>query len=86
MALAQDPLLLLDEFTWPSTEIATVISFLKSLSREITLLLIEHDMDVAFEVGEFFTVLHMGKVFAEGSMDQVKSNSKVQEIYLGKCQ
>jgi branched-chain amino acid transport system ATP-binding protein len=89
MALAQNPkLLLLDEFTsgLSSTEIVTVISVLKSLSREITLLLIEHDMDVAFEVGEFFTVLHMGKVFAEGSLDQIKSNNKVQEIYLGGCQ
>ena len=89
MALAQNPkLLLLDEFTsgLSSTEIVTVISVLKSLSREITLLLIEHDMDVAFEVGEFFTVLHMGKVFAEGPSDQIESNNKVQEIYLGECQ
>lgn len=89
MALAQNPkLLLLDEFTsgLSSTEIVTVISVLKALSREITLLLIEHDMDVAFEVGELFTVLHMGKVFAEGSLDQIKSNNKVQEIYLGKRQ
>jgi ABC-type uncharacterized transport system ATPase subunit len=40
-------------------------------------------MDVAFELGESFTVLHMGEVFAEGSSDQIKSNGKVQEIYLG---
>lgn len=89
MALAQNPkLLLLDEFSsgLSSGEIITITSALKSLSRDITLLLIEHDMDVAFDVGEFFTVLHMGKVFAEGSLDQIKSNNKVQEIYLGSPQ
>ncbi len=86
MALAQDPkLLLLDEFTsgLSAAEIITVTAALKSLSRDITLLLIEHDMDVAFEVGEVFTVLHMGELFAEGSSDQIRSNPKVQEIYLG---
>jgi branched-chain amino acid transport system ATP-binding protein len=86
MALAQNPkLLLLDEFTsgLSSAEIITVVSVLKSLSRDITLLLIEHDMDVAFEVGEFFTVLNVGKVFAEGSSDHIKKSAKVQEIYLG---
>ncbi len=89
MALAQNPkLLLLDEFTsgLSSGEIVTVISVLKSLPKDITLLLIEHDMDVAFEVGEFFTVLHMGKVFAEGSVDQIKGSDKVQKIYLGALQ
>jgi branched-chain amino acid transport system ATP-binding protein len=86
MALAQSPkLLLLDEFTsgLSASEIVTVTGILKSLPRGITLLLIEHDMDVAFELGESFTVLHMGEVFAEGSSDQIKSNGKVQEIYLG---
>jgi branched-chain amino acid transport system ATP-binding protein len=89
MALAQGPkLLLLDEFTsgLSAAEIITVTSVLKSLSRDITLLLIEHDMDVAFELGEFFTVLHMGEVFAEGSSDQIRKNNKVQEIYLGEQQ
>jgi len=89
MALAQDPkLLLLDEFTsgLSAGEIITVTSVLKSLSRDITLVLIEHDMDVAFELGEFFTVLHMGEVFAEGSSDQIRKNNKVQEIYLGEQQ
>jgi branched-chain amino acid transport system ATP-binding protein len=89
MALAQRPsLLLLDEFTsgLSAAEIITVTRVLKSLPREITLLLIEHDMDVAFELGEFFTVLHMGTVFAEGSLEQIKSNKKVQEIYLGESQ
>jgi branched-chain amino acid transport system ATP-binding protein len=89
MALAQNPtLLLLDEFTsgLSAAEIITVTSVLKALPREITLLLIEHDMDVAFDLGEFFTVLHAGRVLAEGSLEEIKSNSKVQEIYLGEQQ
>lgn len=89
MALAQNPmLLLLDEFTsgLSAAEIITVTSVLKALPREITLLLIEHDMDVAFELGESFTVLHMGTVFAEGSSEEIKRNKKVQEIYLGEIQ
>jgi branched-chain amino acid transport system ATP-binding protein len=89
MALAQNPtLLLLDEFTsgLSAAEIITVTSVLKALPREITLLLIEHDMDVAFELGESFTVLHTGTVFAEGSSEEIKSNKKVQEIYLGELQ
>jgi branched-chain amino acid transport system ATP-binding protein len=89
MALAQNPmLLLLDEFTsgLSAAEIITVTSVLKALPREITLLLIEHDMDVAFELGESFTVLHMGTVFAEGSSEEIKRNKKVQEIYLGELQ
>jgi len=89
MALAQSPrLLLLDEFTsgLAPAEISNVTSVLKSLSREITLLLIEHDMDVAFDVGESFTVLHMGRVFAEGSSEEIKGNDRVQQIYLGSKQ
>ncbi len=89
MALAQNPkLLLLDEFTsgLSAAEIVTMTSVLKGLPREITLILIEHDMDVAFDLGEFFTVLHMGTVFAEGTLEQIKSNKKVQEIYLGELQ
>ncbi len=86
MALAQNPtLLLLDEFTsgLSAAEIITVTRVLGALPRDITLLLIEHDMDVAFELGEFFTVLHMGTMFAEGSREEIKANKKVQEIYLG---
>jgi branched-chain amino acid transport system ATP-binding protein len=89
MALAQNPkLLLLDEFSSGLSleETTSVTSMLKSLPRDITLLLIEHDMDVAFELAERFTVLHLGKVFAEGDRDEIKSNPQVQEIYLGEDQ
>lgn len=86
MALATKPrLLLLDEPTagLSPAETAQVVSIIKSLPHEITTILIEHDMDVAFEIAEKITVLHFGSVLAEGSLEQIKGNPKVTEIYLG---
>ena len=87
MALAQEPkLLLLDEPTGglSPAETATVTSMLKQLPPQITVLLIEHDMDVAFAMADRVTVFHVGQVLAEGSPAEVRDNPKVQEIYLGK--
>jgi branched-chain amino acid transport system ATP-binding protein len=86
MALATKPrLLLLDEPTagLSPAETALVTSIIKGLPREITTILIEHDMDVAFEIAEKITVLHFGSILAEGSLEQIKGNPKVSEIYLG---
>lgn len=86
MALATRPkLLLLDEPTagLSPAETTLVTSIIKGLPREITILLIEHDMDVAFEIAEKITVLHFGSVLAEGPIDQIKGNPKVSEVYLG---
>jgi len=86
MALATKPrLLLLDEPTagLSPAETALVTSIIKGLPREITTILIEHDMDVAFEIAEKITVLHFGSILAEGSLEQIKGNPKVTEIYLG---
>jgi len=86
MALATKPrLLLLDEPTagLSPAETASVTSIIKGLPREITTILIEHDMDVAFEIAEKITVLHFGSILAEGSLEQIKGNPKVMEIYLG---
>jgi len=86
MALATKPrLLLLDEPTagLSSAETASVTSIIKGLPHEITTILIEHDMDVAFEIAENITVLHFGSILAEGSLEQIKKNPKVTEIYLG---
>lgn len=86
MALAAKPrLLLLDEPTagLSPAETASVASIIKSLPREITTILIEHDMDVAFEIAEKITVLHFGSILAEGSLEQIKGNPEVSEIYLG---
>ena len=85
-ALAAEPrLLLLDEPTagLSPEETAEMVTLLNSLPRAQTLLVIEHDMDVAFELTNRVTVLHFGKVVADGLGDAVKANPLVQEIYLG---
>ena len=86
LALAGAPkLLLLDEPTagLSPAESHMMVSLLKKLDPTITLLVIEHDMDVAFELTNRITVLHYGKIIADGLGHEVKSNSVVQEIYLG---
>ena len=86
LAMAQEPkLLLLDEPTagLSPAETASVSGLIRDLPREVTILLIEHDMDVAFDLVENVTVLHSGKIIAEGSCDEVRGNPLVQEIYLG---
>ena len=86
LALAGAPkLLLLDEPTagLSPAESHMMTALLKKLDPAITLLVIEHDMDVAFELTDRITVLHYGKVIADGLRHEVKSNPVVQEIYLG---
>ena len=86
LALARGPrLLLLDEPTAGLSpgERVTVGSMIRRLDRTIALLLIEHDMDVAFEVAETITVLHEGEVVAEGAAAAIKADPRVREIYLG---
>ena len=56
---------------------------LVNLNPEIAVLLIEHDMDVAFRFAQTITVLYQGRVLAEGDKDAVSKNERVQEIYLG---
>jgi branched-chain amino acid transport system ATP-binding protein len=86
LALVQQPrLLLLDEPAagLSSAETHALTLLLKRLDPKITILLIEHDMDVAFEFAELITVLYQGKFLAEGTKEQIKNNPTVQEIYLG---
>lgn len=86
LALAGAPkLLLLDEPTagLSPAESQIMTALLKKLDPTITLLVIEHDMDVAFELTNRITVLHYGKVIADGLGHEVKSDPLVQEIYLG---
>jgi branched-chain amino acid transport system ATP-binding protein len=86
MALAGKPrLLLLDEPTagLSPAETVQVTSIIRSLPREITTVLIEHDMDVAFAVAERITVLYFGSVLEDGTVEQIKGNPKVAEVYLG---
>jgi branched-chain amino acid transport system ATP-binding protein len=86
LALAGAPrLLLLDEPTagLSPAESHAMTALLKRLDPAITLLVIEHDMDVAFALTDRITVLHYGKVVADGLAGDVKANALVQEIYLG---
>lgn len=86
MLLMQNPkLLLVDEPVAGMThqEMDRTGELLTSLAGERTILLVEHDMDFVRSLAKEVTVLHQGHVLAEGSMDQVQSNPKVVEVYLG---
>jgi len=78
-------LLLLDEpmAGLSSAESREMNRLLGSLDPGLTVLLIEHDMDVAFGFAEKITVLYQGGVLAQGDRDQVRANRNVQDIYLG---
>lgn len=86
LALATQPrILLLDEPTagLSPAETQHVLLIIRGLPREITILLIEHDMAVVFGVCERIVVLHQGEVVAAGAPDAVARDARVQEIYLG---
>ena len=88
MALAQQPrLLLLDEPTQGLSveETAQAVEVLSSLfaSGGLTVLLVEHDMEVVFRLAHKITVLHRGSVIADGDPDAVKADDAVQNAYLG---
>ena len=86
LAMAMQPkVLLLDEPTagLSAAEVVRVVGMIRSLSREITILMIEHDMDVAFDVADRITVLHQGRLVAEGDVEAIRNHPQVKEIYLG---
>ena len=86
LALAGQPkVLLLDEPTagLSPAESQHMARLLRTLDPAITVLMIEHDMDIALEIAHHVTVLHYGRVIADGLRDDVKANPMVREIYLG---
>ena len=86
MALAQTPrVLLLDEpFAGLSTdERRDVLRLVTSIPRDVTIVMIEHDMDVALDFAERITVLHFGEVVVEGTRGEVVAHPRTREIYLG---
>jgi branched-chain amino acid transport system ATP-binding protein len=86
VALASRPkLLLLDEPTagMSPEETERMTRMLERLPRSVTLLIIEHDMDVVSSLADRVTVLHHGEVLAEGTFDEVKADPRVYEVYLG---
>lgn len=58
-------------------------ALLAALPKEVTVLLIEHDMDLVLNFSERITVLHQGTVYVEGTPDEIRGNEQVQQIYLG---
>jgi branched-chain amino acid transport system ATP-binding protein len=86
MALAQNPrVLLLDEpFAGLSLEERReVLALVTGIPRDVTIVMIEHDMDVALDFAERITVLHFGEVVVEGTRAEVVAHRRTREIYLG---
>jgi branched-chain amino acid transport system ATP-binding protein len=86
MALAQKPkVLLLDEplAGLSREERAGVKQLIASIPREVTVVMIEHDMDTALDMAERITVLHYGRVIVEGTRAEVVSDPRTREVYLG---
>ena len=86
MALAQNPkVLLLDEpFAGLSIdERADVRKLLVAIPRDVTIVMIEHDMDTALDLADRITLLHFGKVIVEGTRAEVVADPRTREVYLG---
>lgn len=86
VGLASEPkVILLDEPTagLSPAETVSITQRIASLPRDLTVLIIEHDMDVVFALADRVTVLHYGRVLAEGTPGEVRKNPRVQEVYLG---
>jgi branched-chain amino acid transport system ATP-binding protein len=86
MALAQSPkVLLLDEplAGLSREERAGVKQLIAGIPREVTVVMIEHDMDTALDMAERITVLHYGRVIVEGTRAEVVADPRTREVYLG---
>lgn len=88
LALAGAPRLIL--FDEPAaglspTERAQLIDILQALPSHIGYIIIEHDMDVALRVSESVTMMHNGRVFKEGTPQEIERDEEVQELYLGRA-
>jgi branched-chain amino acid transport system ATP-binding protein len=86
LGLASDPkILLLDEPAagLSSGESRDMASFLLQLDPSLAILLIEHDMDVVFDVADHIAVLHFGEILERGATEQIRRSERVKEIYLG---
>ena len=86
MALAQAPdVLLLDEplAGLSSEERDTILGLLQSIPRSVTIVMIEHDMEVALAFADSVTLLHYGEVITAGTRQQVVDDPRTKEIYLG---
>ena len=86
LLMTQDPkVILLDEPTAGMTQAEThkTSQIVKNLKGRHTIVVVEHDMAFVREIAERITVLHLGQVLAEGSVEEIEQNPKVREAYLG---
>ena len=86
LALAGKPkILLLDEPTagMSPAETEAMLALMSALPRDITLLIVEHDMDVVFTLADTISVLHLGEVLALGTPKEIQNNEQVREVYMG---
>ena len=86
IALATDPkLLLLDEPVagMSKDEAHKTEALVRGLAEKMTVLIIEHDMELIMGISDSITVLHAGRVLASGTPAEIRANSGVQEAYLG---
>lgn len=86
VALASGPsLLLLDEPTagMSGEETRRFVEFVGNLPRELTIVIVEHDMDVVFGIADEVAVLNLGRLLAHGTPEEIRASSEVEEAYLG---
>lgn len=87
MAISMKPrLIMLDEPAagLSHSERARLTGLIKKLKRDVTLIIIEHNMEIVLDIASYITVLNRGSVIAEGTPPEIKSNKEVQEVYLGR--
>jgi len=88
LALAGRPkILLLDEPTagMSPSETEFMLRMMKALPRDITILIVEHDMDVVFSLADRVMVLNLGEVLADGTVAEIQNNRRVSEVYMGRA-
>ena len=68
----------------PRSERQQLTNLLLSLARDVTLVLIEHDMDVALTVADRVTMMHEGALITEGTPAEIRADQRVHDLYLGR--
>jgi branched-chain amino acid transport system ATP-binding protein len=86
LALVGRPkLLLLDEPTagMSPAETDAMMTMLQALPRDLTILIVEHDMDVVFALADRVTVMHLGEVLTDGTPEEIQQDTRVTQVYFG---